>query len=158
MHAIMLAVNASGICCMRRYEPDLYACLFFFFQAEDGIRDVAVTGVQTCALPICGAAAPAAARSRPAGSHRGASARETPPRLRRRAPAAASGPDRADRVRAARRADSLPSSPAEAGLPDLALGGAAILRRRGGHLVGGQREARAGRGGLGGLHDLELGI
>src|SRR2546429_6047188 len=26
---------------------------FFFFQAEDGIRDVAVTGVQTCALPIC---------------------------------------------------------------------------------------------------------
>src|SRR3989449_8398026 len=29
-----------------------YAFLFFFFQAEDGIRDVAVTGVQTCALPI----------------------------------------------------------------------------------------------------------
>src|SRR2546429_4325009 len=29
--------------------------LFFFFQAEDGIRDVAVTGVQTCALPIFGA-------------------------------------------------------------------------------------------------------
>src|SRR2546429_5362754 len=28
-------------------------CFFFFFQAEDGIRDVAVTGVQTCALPIC---------------------------------------------------------------------------------------------------------
>src|SRR2546429_1284410 len=26
---------------------------YFFFQAEDGIRDVAVTGVQTCALPIC---------------------------------------------------------------------------------------------------------
>src|SRR2546422_10004971 len=26
---------------------------FFFFQAEDGIRDVAVTGVQTCALRIC---------------------------------------------------------------------------------------------------------
>src|SRR5256884_280307 len=31
---------------------DAYASLFFFFQAEDGIRDVAVTGVQTCALPI----------------------------------------------------------------------------------------------------------
>src|SRR2546422_9804769 len=30
-------------------ENTLY---FFFFQAEDGIRDVAVTGVQTCALPI----------------------------------------------------------------------------------------------------------
>src|SRR5207245_5652792 len=25
----------------------------FFFQAEDGIRDATVTGVQTCALPIC---------------------------------------------------------------------------------------------------------
>src|SRR2546425_6162425 len=28
-------------------------CFFFFFQAEDGIRDKLVTGVQTCALPIC---------------------------------------------------------------------------------------------------------
>ena len=27
-------------------------CVFFFFQAEDGIRDSPVTGVQTCALPI----------------------------------------------------------------------------------------------------------
>src|SRR2546430_1425094 len=27
---------------------------FFFFQAEDGIRDLTVTGVQTCALPILG--------------------------------------------------------------------------------------------------------
>src|SRR5256885_12639928 len=27
--------------------------VFFFFQAEDGIRDYKVTGVQTCALPIC---------------------------------------------------------------------------------------------------------
>src|SRR2546422_774247 len=31
----------------------MYVFFFFFFQAEDGIRDVAVTGVQTCALPIC---------------------------------------------------------------------------------------------------------
>src|SRR2546422_2920688 len=31
----------------------LSSLFFFFFQAEDGIRDVAVTGVQTCALPIC---------------------------------------------------------------------------------------------------------
>src|SRR2546425_12124923 len=29
-----------------------FAGLFFFFQAEDGIRDKLVTGVQTCALPI----------------------------------------------------------------------------------------------------------
>src|SRR5258707_11944003 len=31
--------------------------LFFFFQAEDGIRDIGVTGVQTCALPIFAARA-----------------------------------------------------------------------------------------------------
>src|SRR2546427_2059430 len=33
-----------------------WLCCFFFFQAEDGIRDLTVTGVQTCALPIwsCG--------------------------------------------------------------------------------------------------------
>src|SRR5256885_4568939 len=30
----------------------LTVLLFFFFQAEDGIRDYKVTGVQTCALPI----------------------------------------------------------------------------------------------------------
>src|SRR2546430_17425413 len=30
----------------------LFICFFFFFQAEDGIRDLTVTGVQTCALPI----------------------------------------------------------------------------------------------------------
>src|SRR5256885_2589792 len=33
-----------------------FACCVFFFQAEDGIRDYKVTGVQTCALPISGAA------------------------------------------------------------------------------------------------------
>src|ERR1039457_1296362 len=36
-----------GVCCMRR------CLLFFFLHAEDGIRDYKVTGVQTCALPIC---------------------------------------------------------------------------------------------------------
>src|SRR5258708_24203367 len=36
---------------------------FFFFQAEDGIRDDLVTGVQTCALPIYRALAAARARS-----------------------------------------------------------------------------------------------
>src|SRR5207248_3858726 len=30
-----------------------YFYFYFFFQAEDGIRDRTVTGVQTCALPIC---------------------------------------------------------------------------------------------------------
>src|SRR2546430_11080495 len=32
----------------------VHSCMFFFFQAEDGIRDLTVTGVQTCALPIYG--------------------------------------------------------------------------------------------------------
>src|SRR3712207_1207740 len=37
-----------------RYVDRIYVCVcsFFFFQAEDGIRDIGVTGVQTCALPI----------------------------------------------------------------------------------------------------------
>src|SRR2546430_8880803 len=30
----------------------IFCPTFFFFQAEDGIRDLTVTGVQTCALPI----------------------------------------------------------------------------------------------------------
>src|SRR5687768_18195050 len=39
----------------------------FFFQAEDGIRDVAVTGVQTCALPISQKAAAVSAREKLSG-------------------------------------------------------------------------------------------
>src|SRR5439155_3743259 len=39
----------------RRRALELVRFLFFFFQAEDGIRDGHVTGVQTCALPISGA-------------------------------------------------------------------------------------------------------
>src|SRR2546425_6799464 len=39
-----------------------YTVYFFFFQAEDGIRDKLVTGVQTCALPIC-------RREEPRGQH-----------------------------------------------------------------------------------------
>src|SRR5215203_6425942 len=48
--------------------------VFFFFQAEDGIRDIGVTGVQTCALPI-GRARWRQRRSDP--SARSALARET---------------------------------------------------------------------------------
>src|SRR5215211_2617927 len=39
----MLCILADG---------EIHNSLFFFFQAEDGIRDHCVTGVQTCALPI----------------------------------------------------------------------------------------------------------
>src|SRR2546429_5269256 len=38
--------------CSHRRSGRLLLIVVFFFQAEDGIRDVAVTGVQTCALPI----------------------------------------------------------------------------------------------------------
>src|SRR5256885_4232830 len=42
--------------------PSLHSGDFFFFQAEDGIRDYKVTGVQTCALPIYPSARPLLAR------------------------------------------------------------------------------------------------
>src|SRR2546425_9355638 len=35
-----------------RFGSEWCSSIFFFFQAEDGIRDKLVTGVQTCALPI----------------------------------------------------------------------------------------------------------
>src|SRR5207245_4588470 len=37
---------------LRPYSLFRQSLSFFFFQAEDGIRDATVTGVQTCALPI----------------------------------------------------------------------------------------------------------
>src|SRR3712207_8337080 len=39
---------------MASQDRAVFQCDFFFFQAEDGIRDIGVTGVQTCALPISG--------------------------------------------------------------------------------------------------------
>src|SRR2546422_805595 len=47
-----VSIRVLGAVCFRLLT------VFFFFQAEDGIRDVAVTGVQTCALPICEAGPP----------------------------------------------------------------------------------------------------
>src|SRR5260370_26950615 len=37
---------------MYQVQSEIDSVIFFFFQAEDGIRDSSVTGVQTCALPI----------------------------------------------------------------------------------------------------------
>src|SRR5205085_6569810 len=43
-----VSVRVRFLSCLR-----VFVCFFFFFfQAEDGIRDLTVTGVQTCALPI----------------------------------------------------------------------------------------------------------
>src|SRR2546430_12512936 len=58
-------VSSRG--CESRLLSDLYAILLvclFFFQAEDGIRDLTVTGVQTCALPILALRAPGLRQSR----------------------------------------------------------------------------------------------
>src|SRR3712207_8058683 len=50
-------------------------CVSFFFQAEDGIRDIGVTGVQTCALPIL----PPAPEETPQGGMERLAARGRPP-------------------------------------------------------------------------------
>src|SRR5437762_4826296 len=42
----------SGFCHANTVLMSVRCSFFFFFQAEDGIRDTSVTGVQTCALPI----------------------------------------------------------------------------------------------------------
>ena len=56
-----VAIYLDGYCDIRlRVIFFFFFCIFFFFfflsffffQAEDGIRDIGVTGVQTCALPI----------------------------------------------------------------------------------------------------------
>src|SRR5436190_18498756 len=47
-----------------RHFASYISYYFFFFQAEDGIRDHCVTGVQTCALPIFGSPSPPATSPR----------------------------------------------------------------------------------------------
>src|SRR5258708_25165337 len=46
-------LRCSRLFRLRASELVRFFYLIFFFQAEDGIRDDLVTGVQTCALPIC---------------------------------------------------------------------------------------------------------
>src|SRR6266478_9121190 len=57
---------------------------FFFFQAEDGIRDLTVTGVQTCALPISASPACSPGRPRLPARHRGLRAATAPTRSEER--------------------------------------------------------------------------
>src|SRR5688572_33441776 len=79
----------------------------FFFQAEDGIRDLTVTGVQTCALPICQRTrAPGRGRTdAPGDSARSAPRRSPPPtpgtadRGAAPAPAARAAPPRSEERR-----------------------------------------------------------
>src|SRR5205823_12003821 len=68
---------------------------FFFFQAEDGIRDKLVTGVQTCALPI--SFAPAAPKTGRASLTGGSRAQRLPRSGRRGGRTRASAPPRCTR-------------------------------------------------------------
>src|SRR2546427_9440897 len=74
-------LSSIQLCCL-----SCFSFFFFFFQAEDGIRDLTVTGVQTCALPISGAWArdreSAAARRSRARPPALPPARAAPPRTR----------------------------------------------------------------------------
>src|SRR2546422_2715860 len=109
----------------------------FFFQAEDGIRDVAVTGVQTCALPI----------SRLAARARGGSAR---------GPGPAAAHDRESRLRRAdvfagveRQDPARPGAPERARLARVSRGGRGHhpAHDRGGARGGGGHVRRRQRGG-----------
>ena len=47
-------LHGSRWTCLVNFQSVFTSLIFcFFFQGEDGIRDLIVTGVQTCALPIC---------------------------------------------------------------------------------------------------------
>src|SRR5260221_10861600 len=48
-----LTILATVLVSRKSWTGLLISIVNFFFQAEDGIRDHCVTGVQTCALPIC---------------------------------------------------------------------------------------------------------
>src|SRR5215510_5290027 len=53
LKGVLIAIVAAGVYLLGRVSRPSDALLgCFFFQAEDGIRDGHVTGVQTCALPI----------------------------------------------------------------------------------------------------------
>src|SRR5215203_6083530 len=52
---LLTAENGQSMADVLRPKVQGTWAFFFFFQAEDGIRYIGVTGVQTCALPISGA-------------------------------------------------------------------------------------------------------
>src|SRR2546430_11722475 len=71
------AHDAIGRACVAGVDSgrSVVGCdLVFFFQAEDGIRDLTVTGVQTCALPICAVRASLTMEHREANRRRGTTA------------------------------------------------------------------------------------
>src|SRR5437867_5140376 len=53
MHRYLILSTSTKNFCITEILSYVFVICFFFFQAEDGIRDRTVTGVQTCAIPIC---------------------------------------------------------------------------------------------------------
>src|SRR5207247_7065631 len=85
----------------------IFFIIFFFFQAEDGIRDPLVTGVQTCALPISARAA----RCRPGHRRDDLDTLGVAPSRRGRAAGPRSSRDRRYRRRRGRAARRAPAGP-----------------------------------------------
>src|SRR5205085_4316717 len=94
--------------------------VFFFFQAEDGIRDLTVTGVQTCALPIS---------LRPHGRRLRRRALSPGTRRRRRTRSRKSSSRRSRRARTRRRSEIGRASCRERGEK---LGGGGSLKKKNG--------------------------
>src|SRR5260370_30417917 len=113
--------------------------ILFFFEAEDGIRDSSVTGVQTCALPIYDPAARRVGTERGCG---GAARRAPRPYPRRRLRRAAAAQGRAAAARAGLRprglSAALPrrSGPGRRAAAPVCRRSSALRRRP---LVGGER-------------------
>src|SRR5258707_8415241 len=90
MRLLLRAQLYASVVELNCLEAGVCASFFFFFQAEDGIRDIGVTGVQTCALPISAIPSTPAGRSwlTPAvgwsGSSAATDAARAPSRAKRR--------------------------------------------------------------------------
>src|SRR5437667_8093746 len=113
----LLALNIFSTSVLGLFSSStIVGVLFFFFQAEDGIRDRDVTGVQTCALPI--SPTPSGRGPNPGDRRRRSRPRRRSPRRPPKSPARAT-----DRVSGARTA-------AAGGSPGLMQIGRASCRER----------------------------
>src|SRR5207245_6215112 len=124
--------------------------LSFFFQAEDGIRDATVTGVQTCALPILPGLARRGATHAARVGRRGG--RESPVERAQLPPLPAREADRRQHARVPPHADTRQLRPTAAPLPAPGTesrwpAGVDQARRRACRAAGGRASVAAGPGG-----------
>src|SRR5204862_5769236 len=87
VHALYCLSFFFVFCLLIYFSIKFFSFFFLFFQAEDGIRDLYATGVQTCALPISSSAWAARATSSPVCPRGGSSshvARNSPRRSEER--------------------------------------------------------------------------